>query len=189
MTSEYAQDENIREQCRQLMALSLMPISEVEKQFKRIRVLSSPSLDDLFIYFERQWINGNIPLSLWNANESDHRTNNIAEDIRENLYREREINHLLCFLLILAYNRRFTSRAIKKHPNIWTFIGLIQDEHVRFEQIKIQLACGASNSKQSSNKTAFQRRFQTLNMRFKNSEINSKQLLAGLTLLIGGQKK
>ncbi len=38
------------------MALSHMLISEVEKQFKRIRALSSPSLDDLFVYFERQWI-------------------------------------------------------------------------------------------------------------------------------------
>ncbi|CAF4457792.1 unnamed protein product [Rotaria sp. Silwood2] len=121
LASEYTHDENIRDQCRQLMALSLMPIAEVEKQFKRIRALASPSLDDLFVYFERQWISGCVPLSLWNANESDHRTNNIAE----------------------AYNRRFGTRIMKKHSNFWSFIQLIQDEHLRFEHITIQLASGA----------------------------------------------
>ncbi|CAF1449561.1 unnamed protein product [Rotaria sp. Silwood1] len=167
LASEYTHDENMRDQCRQLMALSLMPIAEVEKQFKRIRALVSPSLDDLFVYFERQWINGCVPLSLWNANESDYRTNNIAE----------------------AYNRRFGTRIMKKHPNFWSFLQLIQDEHLRFEHITIQLASGASGSKPSTNKTAFQRRFETLNMRFKNGDINAKEMLAGLTLLIGRQKK
>ncbi|CAF0713721.1 unnamed protein product [Adineta steineri] len=167
LASEYKENETIREQCRQLMALSLMPPSEVEKQFKRIRMISSESLEDLFIYFQRQWINGSIPLSLWNANEYDDRTNNVSE----------------------AFNRRFGSRIAKKHPNIWTFIRLIQDEEVRFQRVFIQLASGATNTKQSTTKTAFQRRFEVLNIRFKNGEINSKQLLAGLTSLIGGQKK
>ena len=62
-----------------------MPISEVEQQFKRIRALSSSSVEDLFIYFQRQWINGTIPLSLWNANETIHRTNNTSEDIRKSI--------------------------------------------------------------------------------------------------------
>lgn len=75
----YAQDATIREQCKQLMALSLMPLGQVEQQFKRIRELASTALDDLFIYFERQWINGNVPLSMWNAYDVDHRTNNISE--------------------------------------------------------------------------------------------------------------
>ncbi|CAF1497990.1 unnamed protein product [Rotaria sordida] len=83
LASEYTHDENMQGQCRQLMALSLMPTAEVEKQFKHIHALASPSFDDLFVYFERQWINACVPLSLWNANESDHRTNNIAEGERE----------------------------------------------------------------------------------------------------------
>ncbi|CAF4375566.1 unnamed protein product, partial [Rotaria magnacalcarata] len=56
---------------------------EIEQQFKHIRALFLPSLNELFIYFERQWIKGNILLSLWNANESDHRTNNISEGMRK----------------------------------------------------------------------------------------------------------
>ncbi|CAF3509552.1 unnamed protein product [Rotaria sp. Silwood2] len=75
----YAQDATIREQCKQLMALILMPIEEIEGQFKRIREISSTALDDLFIYFERQWINGNVPLSMWNVNVVDDRTNNVSD--------------------------------------------------------------------------------------------------------------
>ncbi|CAF1598818.1 unnamed protein product [Rotaria magnacalcarata] len=129
----YKNDESIREQCRGLMALYLMPVSEIEQQFKHIRALFLPSLNELFIYFERQWIKGNILLSLWNASESDHRTNNISE----------------------VYNRRFGTRIINKHPNIWTFIRLIQDEHARFEHINIQVAYGAEMGKSNSELTFF----------------------------------
>jgi hypothetical protein len=83
--TDYAQDVGIREQCKQLMALSLMPICEVERQFKRLRAIASSSLDDLFTYFNRQWINGNIPLSMWNSHSLDHRTNNISEGINKRL--------------------------------------------------------------------------------------------------------
>jgi hypothetical protein len=55
---DYAQVATICQQCKELMGLSLMPICEVEQQFKRIREISSSSLDDLFEYFERQWIKG-----------------------------------------------------------------------------------------------------------------------------------
>ncbi|CAF4188778.1 unnamed protein product, partial [Rotaria magnacalcarata] len=49
--ADYAQVATIHQQCKELMGLSLMPICEVEQQFKRIREISSSSLDDLFEYF------------------------------------------------------------------------------------------------------------------------------------------
>jgi len=61
----------------------------------------------------------------------------------------------ILFPLFLAYNRRFGTHVMRKHPNIWIFIRLIQDEHIRFEQITIQLVSEASNPKQSLKKTAF----------------------------------
>ena len=91
--------------------------------------------------------------------------------------------------LIVAYNRRFATRLGRKHPNVWTFIQLIQDEHVRFEHLMTQLSSGASGHKSSATRSAFQRRFETLNIRFENSEIDAKQMLNGLSLLIGRQKK
>ncbi len=63
------------------MALCLMPFDEVEQQFQRILKIASSSLDDLLTYFHRQWINGNVSLSMWNFYDLDYRTNNISEGI------------------------------------------------------------------------------------------------------------
>ncbi len=79
LSGDYTQDLDIRLQCKQLMALSMILLNQVERQFQRIRAVSSTSLDDLFTYFDRQWINGNIPLSMWNFYDLNHRTNNISE--------------------------------------------------------------------------------------------------------------
>ncbi|CAF4508928.1 unnamed protein product, partial [Rotaria magnacalcarata] len=49
-----------------------------------------------------------------------------------------------------------------KHPNIWSFIQLIQSEHARFEHILIQLDTGASAPKPSTITKAFQLRLDTL---------------------------
>ncbi|CAF3968207.1 unnamed protein product, partial [Rotaria sp. Silwood1] len=87
------------------------------------------------------------------------------------------------------YNLRFATRLSKKHPNIWSFIQLIQSEHVRFEHISIQLDAGASAPKQSTKTKAFQIRFDTLRSRYIKKEINANELLSGLSLLIGKKKK
>ena len=188
LSAEYSEVSSTREQVKQLMGLCLMPISEVERQFKRIQSISSSSLDDLFTYFDRQWINGNIALSMWNFHELEHRTNNVSEGNKKNT--DLEIETLMfVFSFIKAYNRRFGTRIMKKHPNIWTFIQMIQGENARCEHLIIQLGTGASSSKQLKQTTMFQRRFVTLRARFANYEINSKQLLDGLGLLLGRFKK
>ncbi|CAF3676288.1 unnamed protein product [Adineta steineri] len=51
LRGSYAQGATIREQFKQLMVLSLMPICEVETPFKCIREISLTSLEDLFVYF------------------------------------------------------------------------------------------------------------------------------------------
>ncbi len=96
---------------------------------------------------------------------------------------------LFFIIRTLAYNLRFATRLSKKHPNIWSFIQLIQSEHIRFEHISLQLDAGASAPKQSTKTKAFQMRFDTLHGRFAKKEINSKELLSGLSLLIGKKKK
>ncbi|CAF3356453.1 unnamed protein product [Rotaria socialis] len=175
--------------CKELMGLSLMPICEVEQQFKRIREILSSSLYDLLVYFERQWIKGSVPLSMWNSNDVDHRTNSISEGNEIKCLRIKLKFFLNSCMLILAYNRRFSTRISKKHPNVWTFIKLIQSENVRLEHIIAQLSGGASSSKKSKNTTGFQKRFGTLKKRFNDNEINTKQLLKGLALLLGSHKK
>lgn len=69
---------SVREQCKELIALGLMSLSEVGNQLHRLCQGLSPLVDDLFQYFDRQWINGNITKALWNFHELNHRTNNIS---------------------------------------------------------------------------------------------------------------
>ena len=77
--SDYLHNDGIRNQCRQLMALSLMPMNEVENQFQRLQSTLSESLRDLVAYFEHQWLNGVVPLHMWNFHNVFHRTNNTSE--------------------------------------------------------------------------------------------------------------
>ncbi|CAF1395389.1 unnamed protein product [Rotaria sordida] len=167
LANDYLHNETIRDQCRQLMALSIMPIDEVEREFQRVQSITSSSLGDLLLYFKNQWVHGVVPIHMWNFHDANHRTNNTSE----------------------AYNLRFATRLSKKHPNIWSFIQLIQSEHVRFEHISIQLDAGASAPKQSTKTKAFQIRFDTLRSRYIKKEINANELLSGLSLLIGKKKK
>ncbi|CAF1067528.1 unnamed protein product [Rotaria sp. Silwood1] len=166
LATEYLHDETIRDQCRQLMALSLLPKDQVESQFQRLQTTTSPALGDLLLYFKHQWMYGVVPLEMWNFHDVIHRTNNTSE----------------------AYNLRFATRLSKKHPNIWIFIQLIQSEHARFEHILVQLEAGASAPKPSKKTTAFQMRFDTLHNRYLKKEINATELLSGLSLLVGKKK-
>ena len=85
---------------------------------------------------------------------------------------------------MIAYNRRFGTRVMKKHPNIWTFIRIIQNENARFEHLIIQLDSGALPAEKTTQTTSFQRRLENLKARFNNNEINTRKLLDALTLLM-----
>lgn len=87
LSNDYLHNESIRDQCRQLMALSLMPINEVENQFKRLQTIMSTSLDDLLLYFKHQWMYGVVPIEMWNFHNVDHRTNNTSEGKNTLLFR------------------------------------------------------------------------------------------------------
>ena len=79
LANDYLHNETIRDQCRQLMALSLIPIDQVKSQFQRLKSIMSASLDDLFLYFKNQWVDGVVPIKMWNFHDVDHRTNNTSE--------------------------------------------------------------------------------------------------------------
>ncbi|CAF3977882.1 unnamed protein product [Rotaria sp. Silwood1] len=79
LASDYLHDATIRDQCRQLMALSLMPMDQVDNQFQRLQSIMSTSLSDLLLYFKHQWMYGVVPIQMWNFYSVDHRTNNTSE--------------------------------------------------------------------------------------------------------------
>ena len=73
------QNEGIRDQCRQLMTLSLGQINEVDHQFQRLETMMSTAFSDLTTYFKHQWLYGVVPMQMWNFHTTLHRTNNISE--------------------------------------------------------------------------------------------------------------
>ena len=66
LTNDYLHNEGIRDRWCQLMALSLMPINEVENQFQRLETIISTALSDLITYFKHQWPYGVVPMQIWN---------------------------------------------------------------------------------------------------------------------------
>ncbi|CAF1931047.1 unnamed protein product [Rotaria magnacalcarata] len=54
LASDYLHNEAIRNQCRQIMALSFMPIEQVHSQFQRLETITSAALSDLLLYFKNQ---------------------------------------------------------------------------------------------------------------------------------------
>jgi hypothetical protein len=145
-------------------------------------------LNGLLSYFKNQWLFGVVPMQMWNFHDVSHRTNNTSEGKKISVPRLFHIKFELFTICILAYNLRFSTRLAKKHPNICTFIQLIQKEHVRFETICTQLDSGASAPKQATKTIAFQTSFDNLHNRFLNKEIDATKLLSGLSLLIGNKK-
>ncbi len=87
LSCEYAADEQIRNTCRKLMALALMPASLVlqayDDLYDSVLELSSTKfnlLKPLFDYFENQWIK-KVDIYKWNVYGTKMRTNNNAEGL------------------------------------------------------------------------------------------------------------
>ena len=64
LANDYLHNEAIRDQCRQIMTLSLMPIEQVHNQFQRLETITSASSRDLLLYFKHQWVHGVVPISM-----------------------------------------------------------------------------------------------------------------------------
>ncbi|CAF5140352.1 unnamed protein product, partial [Rotaria magnacalcarata] len=124
LVNDYLRNETVRDQCRQLMALSLIPIDEVKSQFQRLKSIMSASLDDLFVYFKIPWVAGVVPIKMWSFHNVDHRTNNTSEG-ENTIVLNLNNSYSLPSIYIQAYNLRFATRLSRKHPNISSFIQLI----------------------------------------------------------------
>ncbi|CAM4798491.1 unnamed protein product [Rotaria magnacalcarata] len=73
-----ANDANVRNFCRRLMALLLLPLHEVEFAFEELNEQRPDVLAPLFVYFDNYWMK-QICLTLWNASDLKTWTNNNCE--------------------------------------------------------------------------------------------------------------
>ncbi|CAF3880833.1 unnamed protein product, partial [Rotaria sp. Silwood1] len=129
----YDDDVELRELLRDFMALALLPIEIIPDGFKLLqhKVLVSNhtrQLEPFVSYFEKEWLNTFTP-STWSVNTNTWRTNNFAE----------------------AQNKRFSTRVIQPHPNIWRFIQCLKQEENVISHRMVQTSLGFSSTK--SNKS------------------------------------
>ncbi|CAF3946746.1 unnamed protein product [Rotaria magnacalcarata] len=71
-------DANVRNFCRRLMALLLLPLHEVEFAFEELNEQRPDVLAPLFVYFDNYWMK-QICLTLWNVSDLKTWTNNNCE--------------------------------------------------------------------------------------------------------------
>lgn len=120
LETTYRREEEVKDVVRMLMCLAFLPTEEVEEQFDILRateaVRRSPSLQNLFEYYSRTWLNGPFPLSLWNVNGQILRTNNLVEGWHNKLSREIGRVHPDIFKLIENIQR--LSRSAKVTMNM-----------------------------------------------------------------------
>ena len=78
LSTAYRDEERIRDICRQLMAMPLLPIREIEDAFDELVSQPPPQLIPFIDYFRNFWL-GQTPIELWNVCDLDIRTNNQCE--------------------------------------------------------------------------------------------------------------
>lgn len=75
------------------------------------------------------------------------------------------------------------------HPNIWSFIKVLQGEENRFEHMRIQFYAGLGARKKQARTIAIQHRISNLNERYYNNLITSMEYLDGLSFVVAKRKK
>ncbi|CAF4204810.1 unnamed protein product, partial [Rotaria sordida] len=135
----YDDDLKLRELLRGFMALALLPINRIQdgSAILKQNVLASNQtrqLEPFVSYFENEWLNTFKP-STWSVNTNTWRTNNFAE----------------------AQNKRFFSRVVQPHPNLWCFIQCLKQEESVISHRMVQTGLGFSSikSNKSTRKAAF----------------------------------
>ncbi|RNA02875.1 Ragulator complex LAMTOR3, partial [Brachionus plicatilis] len=100
LKQHYHKDE-YREFINLLGALSLLPLDKVEEGFQKIKsyMPNDPKCDNLYKYFERQWIK-NTKISEWNHHNSNVRTNYRIEGFHSGLNKMITSYHPNIFVLI-----------------------------------------------------------------------------------------
>ncbi|CAF4689044.1 unnamed protein product, partial [Rotaria socialis] len=188
LSTAYNNDDDIKKYCRKLMALPLIPEAIIEDTYDEL-IATMPStlkdsLKDLLQYFQEQWLN-KVPISQWCVHGLNIRTNNNAEgDIF--LVFNSEIYFLMSHL---AFHSRFNRRVQINHPNIWSFIKLLQGEENRFHHMYVQFMAGLGTRSKQAKTVAIQLRIDKLGERYYDGAINTIEYLDGLSFVVAKRKK
>ncbi|CAF3439482.1 unnamed protein product, partial [Rotaria sp. Silwood2] len=170
LMSLYENDPESRHLLRAFMALALLPIEIIPEGYELLKkqIKVSPQAQQLkmfAIYFENEWLNKFKP-STWSVSNSTWRTNNFAE----------------------AQNRRFFSRVVQPHPNLWRFIQCLKQEESVISHRMIQTGLGFSSTRPKKSTYAAARKskqIQKLINLFHSKQRSLIEILMSLAYLVG----
>jgi hypothetical protein len=89
----------------------------------------------------------------------------------------------------LAFHSRFNRRVQIYHPNIWSFIELLQKEAVHFHHMNTQFNAGLAARTKQVTTIAIQNRIDTLDRRYYDDLIDAMKYLDGLSQVVAKKKK
>jgi hypothetical protein len=92
-------------------------------------------------------------------------------------------------MFLLAFHSRFNRRVQIHHPNIWSFIELLQKEEVRFHHMNIQFNAGLAARTKQVKTIAIQNRIDTLDQRYYDGLLDVMKYLDGLSQVVTKKKK
>lgn len=78
LTTAYGEDEKVRSNVRNLMALALVPIENIETVFEEVKKQTLTSVKPLLEYFDRYWMS-KVKWSWWNVGDVELRTNKMVK--------------------------------------------------------------------------------------------------------------
>ncbi|CAF4369903.1 unnamed protein product [Rotaria sp. Silwood2] len=170
LSTSYNNNDDVKQYCRKLMALPLLPEAIIENTYDELIATMSINLknvlNDLMEYFQEQWF-VKVSISQWCVHGMNMRTNNNAE----------------------AFHSRFNRRVQVNHPNIWSFIKFLQGEENRFHHMRIQFSAGLGPRPKQAKTIAIQRRIDNLGERYYDCAINAMEYLDGLSFIVAKRKK
>ncbi|CAF4450949.1 unnamed protein product, partial [Rotaria sp. Silwood2] len=84
---------------------------------------------------------------------------------------------------------RLNRRVQINHPNMWSFIKLLQGEENRFHHMYVQFMAVLGTRSKQAKTVAIQRRMDKLGERYYDGAINAMEYLDGLSFVVAKRKK
>jgi hypothetical protein len=154
----YRDDNNIKQQVRDLMALAFARRPLLRPTFLAMQATADLRLAPLFAYYQAEWLQPGYS-RLWCMDGVDIRTNNHHE----------------------GWNHRFSNAIGKHHPNIWEFLLNVQKEQASTEVQFQQMAAGMNVGRHNAKYLRITKNIRTLRRRYANGQLNTTMFIRGIS--------
>lgn len=160
LQTAYGQDDTIRSLIRKMVALSFVPVSDVQRAWLFLRQegvsLGVSGVITVLDYFDGTWMNGHFLIQQWNHHGNrGPRTNNHME----------------------SWHRKINAVSGRAHPNIYSFIDLIKRDEALTRISLQQLANGGAVRARGHKWVSKDRKLSELECRLSNGTISIFEFL------------